>query len=53
MASLRTGTLAGQCEKSSIENAPLRQEILLPREYTARASLPLATEGVQRSVWEH
>jgi hypothetical protein len=33
-------------------NAPLLPEILRPREESAQERLPLATEGVQRYVWE-
>lgn len=33
-------------------NAPLLPEILRLREPSAQEALPLATEGVQRYVWE-
>jgi hypothetical protein len=33
-------------------NAPLLPEILRPRQDSPQEALPLATEGVQRYVWE-
>ncbi|HEY9065095.1 MAG TPA: hypothetical protein VIO33_08940 [Burkholderiaceae bacterium] len=33
-------------------NAPLHPEVLRLREASPQAALPLATEGVQRYVWE-
>jgi hypothetical protein len=33
-------------------NAPLRPEVLLRADDRPQAPLPLATEGVQRYVWE-
>jgi hypothetical protein len=33
-------------------NAPLSAEVLLLRESSSQASLPLAAQGVQRWLWE-